>query len=76
MPRLYPFNTILRVTNKENGRSVQVRVNDRGPYKKNRVLDLSEAAAKTLDMKKSGLAPVQIEVIQPGTVSPSQNPLP
>jgi rare lipoprotein A len=64
--RKLPFNTIIRVTNRENGRSVEVRVNDRGPYVKNRVLDLSEAAAKSLDMKKAGITPVKIEVIERG----------
>jgi len=62
--RKLPFNTVLRVTNRENGRVVEVRVNDRGPYKKNRVLDLSEAAAKALDMKTEGVTPVKIEVIR------------
>jgi len=62
--RKFPFNTIVRVTNPQNGRTVQVRVNDRGPYAKNRELDLSEAAAKALDMKKAGVTPVKIEVLQ------------
>jgi rare lipoprotein A len=62
--RKLPFNTILRVTNREDGKEVEVRVNDRGPYKKNRVLDLSEAAAKALDMKTEGVTPVKIEVIR------------
>jgi len=66
--RHLPFNTRIMVTNRENGRSVEVRINDRGPYSKNRVLDLSEAAAKALDMKKSGVTPVEIEVIQRGSV--------
>ena len=63
--RCLPFNTIVRVTNQDNGRSVQVRINDRGPFRKSRVLDLSEAAADTLDMKTSGTAPVAIEVVVP-----------
>jgi rare lipoprotein A len=62
--RKLPFNTIVRVTNRENGREVEVRVNDRGPYVKNRVLDLSEAAAKALDMKTEGVTPVKIEVLR------------
>lgn len=64
--RHLPFNTRVRVTNRENGRSVVVRINDRGPYARDRVLDLSEAAAKALDMKKSGVVPVKIEVLRPG----------
>jgi len=63
--RHLPFNTVIRVTNRENGRMVEVRVNDRGPYAKNRVLDLSEAAAKALDMKTEGVTAVKIEVIKP-----------
>lgn len=62
--RRLPFNTIVRVTNQKNGRSVQVRINDRGPYAKGRVIDLSEAAADALDMKKTGVAPVKIEIIR------------
>ncbi len=62
--RKLPFNTEIRVTNQENGRSVEVRINDRGPYVKNRVLDVSEAAAKALDMKTSGVTPVKIEVLK------------
>jgi rare lipoprotein A len=65
--RHLPFNSVVRVTNEKNGRSVQVRINDRGPYEKGRVLDLSEAAAESLDMKKSGTAPVKIEVVEPAS---------
>ena len=57
-----PLNTRVRVTNLLNGRSVEVLVNDRGPYVGKRVLDLSEAAAKRLGMIKRGLAPVRIEI--------------
>jgi hypothetical protein len=63
--RHLPFNTVVKVTNEKNGRSVDVRINDRGPYVKGRVLDLSEAAAKSLDIKDSGTAPVKIEMEQP-----------
>jgi rare lipoprotein A (peptidoglycan hydrolase) len=63
--RHLPFNTVVRVTNQNNGRSVEVRINDRGPYAKGRVLDLSEAASTALKMKTSGVAPVDIEVMQP-----------
>ena len=58
-----PLNTRVRVTNLLNGLSVDVLVNDRGPYVGDRVLDLSEAAAKRLGMIKDGLAPVIIEPI-------------
>jgi len=53
-----PFGTKLKVTNKNNGRSVVVRINDRGPFIKGRVIDLSKAAAKQIGMIKSGHAPI------------------
>jgi rare lipoprotein A len=62
--RRLPINSIVRVTNENNGRSVRVRINDRGPFVHGRILDLSEAAADTLDMKKTGTAPVKIELIE------------
>jgi len=55
----------VRVTNLENGRSVVVRINDRGPFVDNRIIDLSYAAAKQLDMISSGTARVEIEVVDP-----------
>lgn len=58
-----PFGTLVRVTNKENGQSVVVRINDRGPYAGGRVIDLSKAAAQALGMMNSGVAPVQIDVL-------------
>ena len=60
----YPFGTILKVTNPENGRSVQVRVNDRGPVSKGRGIDLSAAAAKEIGMMKDGVARVRVEVVK------------
>lgn len=59
--RRLPFGTILRVTNLANGKTVKVRVNDRGPYIKGRTLDLSAAAAKALGITKDGIARVRIE---------------
>lgn len=59
--RQIPFGTRLKVTNLDNGKSVIVRVNDRGPFVKNRVLDLSYAAAKDIDMVTTGVAKVKIE---------------
>lgn len=61
-----PLPAEIRVTNLKNGKSTKVRVNDRGPFIKGRIVDLSPAVAKKLDMKKSGLAPVRIEVISVG----------
>ena len=62
--RTLPFNTIVRVTNLDNGRSVQVRINDRGPYRRDRILDLSAAAAHNLGMTDDGVAQVRIEVVK------------
>jgi len=62
--RTLPFNTIVRVTNLDNGRSVQVRINDRGPYRRDRILDLSAAAARNLGMTDDGVAQVRIEVVK------------
>jgi len=59
----------VRVTNLENGRSVVVRVNDRGPFVENRIIDLSYAAAKQLDMISSGTARVEVEVVGPNPVA-------
>ena len=58
-----PLNTRVRVTNVVNGRSVVVRINDRGPYKPGRIIDLSQAAASALDMTKLGLVPVKLQII-------------
>jgi len=58
-----PFNTWLRVTNLDNGHQVEVRINDRGPYVKGRVLDLSYAAARTLGMIKTGTARIEAVII-------------
>ena len=65
-----PFGTVLRVTNLANGRSVNVRVNDRGPFVAGREIDLSKAAAYQLDMLSSGTANVRLEIISQGTASP------
>ena len=61
--RTMPFGTRLKVTNVENGRSVVVRVNDRGPWVKDRVIDVSRAAARTLGMTGDGVARVEIVVL-------------
>lgn len=58
--RTLPFGTVVRVVNLNNGKSVDVRINDRGPYVDNRIIDLSRAAAGRIDMIQSGLAPVRI----------------
>lgn len=61
--RTLPLGTAILVTNVENGKQVRVRINDRGPYLYGRVLDLSLAGARALDMVDSGVAAVQIEVV-------------
>jgi rare lipoprotein A len=61
--RTLPLGTRLHVVNVENGRSVQVRVNDRGPYIPGRIIDLSRAAASALDMVERGVAWVRVDVI-------------
>ena len=61
-PRL-KFGTVVRVTNLDNHRSVLVRINDRGPFVAGRVIDVSLAAAEELQMLRSGLAAVQLEVL-------------
>ena len=61
--RSLPFGTRVRVTNLENGRRVVVRVDDRGPYVGGRVIDLSAAAARHLDMVEDGVVRVRVEVV-------------
>lgn len=61
--RSLPLGTMVRVTNLDNGRSVDVTINDRGPYVGDRVIDLSRQAARALGMEKAGIAPVMIEVL-------------
>jgi rare lipoprotein A len=63
-----PIPAYVRVTNLGNGRSVVVRVNDRGPFVANRIIDLSYTAAHKLDMTRAGTAVVEVEVITPGTL--------
>lgn len=60
-----PMGARVRVTNLRNGREVVVRINDRGPFARGRIIDLSYAAAKKLDMIKNGVAKVKIEVLPP-----------
>jgi rare lipoprotein A (peptidoglycan hydrolase) len=56
-----PMGTMAKVTNLENGKKVEVRINDRGPFSQDRAIDLSSAAANKLGMKKDGTAQVKIE---------------
>ena len=66
--RTLPFESVVRVTNLRNGRKIEVRITDRGPFVDNRVIDLSLAAARDLDMVASGVVPVQLELV--AAVSP------
>ena len=59
--RRFPFGTVLKVTNQKNGRSVNVRINDRGPFVAGRLVDLSKAAAAKLGFVKQGHTRVCIE---------------
>ncbi|MCS6807899.1 MAG: septal ring lytic transglycosylase RlpA family protein [Candidatus Kapabacteria bacterium] len=62
--RTLPFGTMVRVRNLDNNKSVIVRINDRGPWKQSRILDVSLAAAEALDMTRSGTAKVEITVLR------------
>src|SRR3989475_7835798 len=62
--RTLPFNTLVRVTNKTNGREVDVRINDRGPWVEGRVIDLSVRAARQIDLVRPGVAPVKLKVLK------------
>jgi len=68
-----PFGTMVRVTNLRNGRSVVVRVNDRGPFVGTRIADLSQAAASEIGMMRKGLARARIEVLG-GEAQPAAAP--
>ena len=63
--RELPLGTWIRVTHVENGRSIDVKVNDRGPFIPGRILDLSLGAAKRLQMVEEGVARVKIEILRP-----------
>jgi rare lipoprotein A len=70
--RTLPFQTWVNVTNLANGKQVDVRITDRGPFVEGRIIDLSLAAAREIDMVRSGTARVRIKVIEhPSTVSPA-----
>jgi rare lipoprotein A len=66
-----PFGTRVRVTNKDTGKSVVVRINDRGPYAGDRILDLSAGAAALIGLEDSGVAPVKAEILEavPGNLA-------
>ena len=62
--RYLPFGTRVRVTNLRNGRKITVRINDRGPFVKGRIIDLAQGAARKIGLTASGTAKVRLEVIR------------
>lgn len=64
-----PFNTIVRVHNPENGQSVLVRINDRGPFVENRIIDLSQAAAGQIGIAQAGISEVRLKIVRMGEES-------
>lgn len=66
--KLMPLGTIARVTNLENGRYVVVKINDRGPFVGERIIDLSYSAAESIDMVRNGTSNVEIEVLKWGEI--------
>ena len=62
--RTLPFGTMLTVTNQNNGKTVTVKINDRGPFHGGRIIDLSSAAASEIGIKRSGTGPVCLEGIR------------
>lgn len=73
--KTYPLGTVLRVINPENGKSLEVRINDRGPFWGDRELDLSKGAASYLETKNKGVAKVTIEVISVPELGCSEFPV-
>jgi rare lipoprotein A len=69
--RTLPFDTVVRVTNLVNDKSVEVRINDRGPFVGNRVIDLSHAAARAIDLIGPGTAEVRMEILKLPELSPT-----
>jgi rare lipoprotein A len=67
--RTLPFETMVRVTNQSNGKSTVVRITDRGPFVENRIIDLSLAAAREIELVGPGVAPIRLEVL--GGVDPT-----
>jgi rare lipoprotein A len=65
--RTLPFNTVVRVENKVNGKEVEVRINDRGPFIKGRIIDLSLRAARAINMVRAGVVPVKLKIVSQGT---------
>jgi len=65
-----PFGTVVEVTNLDNGKNIEVRINDRGPFVEGRIIDLSRAAATKIGMMSTGIAPVKVEIVRSASSSP------
>jgi len=63
-----PFGTVVRVENRDNGRLAEVEINDRGPFVKGRIIDLSKGAARSIDMLGAGTARVRISVVHASSI--------
>ncbi len=72
--RTYPFGTLLKVKNLSNKKEVIVRVTDRGPFIRGRIIDLSYAAAKAIGMLRQGICAVEVSVYHPNEFSPIELP--
>ena len=72
--RTLPLGSWVKVTDLKNDRSVVVRINDRGPVPKNRIIDLSYSAAKMLNIGTSGIHPVRLDLIETSTVAENEGP--
>ncbi len=70
--RTLPLGSWVKVTDLKTDRSVVVRINDRGPILKNRIIDLSYSAAKMLDMGQSGVRPVRLDLIETSTIAQNE----
>ena len=66
--RTLPFNTVVRVQNTANGKAVEVRINDRGPFIAGRIIDLSVRAARAIDILRPGVVLVKLQILSQGTV--------
>jgi len=74
--RTLPFQTWVEVTNLDNGKQVEVRITDRGPFVDGRIIDLSRGAAREIDLLRTGIAKVQLKVIEPPKQSAADVPKP
>ncbi|GGE17924.1 RlpA-like protein [Psychroflexus salis] len=74
--RSLAFGSIVKLTNRANGKSVEVRINDRGPYIRNRIVDVTKSVAVELDFIDTGVAEVELEVISFGNSHPTPSNLP